>query len=80
LNKVITNHTVIPPGAAMAAALLIDLHPDYRRFWPDYLIPSLKKNADYLRSSMEKANVILSKDMGSRVLNIFEKAWKLYEH
>jgi hypothetical protein len=29
---------------------------------------------------MEKAKVILGKDMGSRVLNIFEKAWKLYKH
>jgi hypothetical protein len=58
----------------MAAAPLIDLHPDYHRFWPDYLIPSLKKDADYLRSSMEKAKVILNRDIGSRALNIFEKA------
>ena len=64
----------------MAAAPLLDMHPDYRRFGPDYSIPSLKKNADYLRSNMEKAKVVLIKDMGSRALNIFEKAWKLYEH
>jgi hypothetical protein len=61
LNKVITNHTAIPPGAAMAAAPLLDLHPDYRRFWPDYSIPSLKKNADYLRSNMEKQRLYLTR-------------------